>query len=135
MKYSVLYGLWGVLFLLCAGLGMIPEPEGLAYGLCLAVGLAFFIPGGMIVHRAVRENNREHLRTVRNLCLLSLGLTVLTLLVNILSALGSEQVGQLLYVLLVVVSSPMICCQIWVLSLFGWAVLLMCCLQQLKKKK
>ena len=59
---------------------------------------------------------------------------MLTLFVNFLSALGSEQIGEFLYVLLVVVSSPMVCCQVWILSLLGWSVLLMTALQYLHKK-
>ena len=57
------------------------------------------------------------------------------LVANFLSALGSVTLGDVLYGMLVIVSSPMVCSGYWVLSLFLWACLLMSSLSQLKKLK
>ena len=54
---------------------------------------------------------------------------------NILSVGASAAVGNMLYYLLIVVSSPMVCMRIQGISLFLWAVLLIVCMQQLKKKR
>ena len=70
---------------------------------------------------------------MRNLSALSLGLTLAVLILNFMSALGSETLGNVLYYVLVVVSAPMICSGYWVLSLFLWACVLMVSLSQLKR--
>ena len=69
---------------------------------------------------------------VRNLCALSLGLTLLLLIVNFMTALSSEFLGTVVYGILTVVSAPMICSGYWVLSLFLWACLLMVSLKKSK---
>ena len=90
MSYSLLYALWGGMYLLCAGLGFIEETSDLGYALLVLVGMLFFVPPGYIVYKAVKENNKDVLTTVRNLCLLSLGLTLSGLMAAIVSALGSD---------------------------------------------
>ena len=32
-----------------------------------------------------------------------------------------ETLGDVLYAVLILVSVPMVCCRVWILSLFGWA--------------
>ena len=56
--------------------------------------------------------------------LLSLGLTLLALVLNVLSAMGTVTMGNVLFAVLIVVSSPMVCSGYWALSLFLWACLL-----------
>ena len=56
------------------------------------------------------------------------------LVVNVLSVLRSQLLGNILYYMLVILSSPMVCSGYWALSLFLWACLLVYSLQQLKKK-
>jgi len=63
--------------------------------------------------------------TVRILAILSLSLSLIALVANFLSILGTEALGNALYVVLVLVSVPMVCGQYWVMSLFLWACLLM----------
>lgn len=133
MRYSTLYALWGTMFLLCAGLGMIPDPQGVGYAACLVCGLVFFAPPMVLVQKARREKQKKHLVFVRDAALLSLGLTVLAFAVNVFSAFGSDLMGKLLHVLLAVVSTPMFCTQIWVLSLLGWGVLLMSAREYMKE--
>ena len=54
----------------------------------------------------------------------ALGLTLLALVLNVLSAMGTVTMGNVLFAVLIVVSSPMVCSGYWALSLFLWACLL-----------
>lgn len=133
MNIKPLYALWGGLFILCAGLGFIPEPAGAARAALTLLSLAFFAPPAALLYRAGRENNRSTLKLVRNLSALSLGLTLAALVLNFLSALRSEVLGNVLYGVLVIVSSPMVCSGYWALSMFLWACLLMVSLKKLRQ--
>jgi hypothetical protein len=53
----------------------------------------------------------------------SLLLTCVTVLLNFLSITGSQALGAVLHVLLLLVSVPMAICGNWLLSLFLWACL------------
>ena len=124
MKNHTLLALWGGLFALCAGLGFIPEPEGVLKGLMVTVSIAFFVPGLLLIRLSTRTGDRHTLTLIRNLSAASLGLTVVLLIANFLSVSASETVGNILHSILVIVSSPMVCSGYWVLSLFLWACLL-----------
>ena len=133
MKTKSLYILWIMLYVLCTLLGFIPNPVGFLRVLMVACALAFFIPGGFLVHTALQQRNKKALRTLRIISASSLILTLVSLVANFLGVLASEAVGNLLYVLLVLVSTPMVCSGFWVASLFLWACLLMA--TYLKSKK
>ncbi|MDD5863030.1 MAG: hypothetical protein PUD80_00110 [Firmicutes bacterium] len=137
MSKKILYALWGGLFILCAGLGFIPgfSPEvGSGVRAALTVlSVAFFLPPAWLLYAAGRQKDTRTLKRVRNLSALSLGLTVLTLILNLLSALGTVTLGNVLYGILIVVSSPMVCSGYWALSLFLWACLLLVSLKLLKR--
>ncbi len=134
MKKSTLYAIWAVLFILCAGLGFIPNP-GLAGGIVMTgLSLLFFVPPAMLVYRGAKEKDKDTLRLVRNLSILSLAVTAAALILNLLGAVRSQMLGNILHVFLVIVSSPMIASGYWALSLFLWACLLMVTAKQLKKK-
>ena len=135
MKNSHWYLIWEGMFLLCAVRGFIPSPEGFLYGLCVALSVLFFLPPAVLLYRAVKEKDRNTFRRIRNLSLISLVGTVVLFIGNIFSVSASEAVGDVLYWLLILVSSPMTCARIWVLSLFLWACLLMVSFQQLMKKE
>lgn len=124
MKSRFLYTIWGALFILCAGLGFIPEPTGAAKLLLTILSLLFFLPPAALVWQGRKNANLAQLKLVRNLSLASLTLTALLLIVSFLTAFRSELLGNLLHGVLVVVSSPMICSGHWALSLFLWACLL-----------
>lgn len=124
MKCRFLYTIWGALFILCAGLGFIPEPTGAAKLLLTILSLLFFLPPAALVWQGRKNANLAQLKLVRNLSLASLTLTALLLIVSFLTAFRSELLGNLLHGVLVVVSSPMICSGHWALSLFLWACLL-----------
>ena len=128
MKNKTLYLIWGGLFILCGLLGFIPEPVGFLKGLLVILSVAFFVPGWVLLYRG-------QARAVRNLSAVSLGVTLFLLILNFLSGRAVQAAGEFLYGLLVFFSSPMICSQYWVLSLFLWACLLMTGISQAKKGK
>ena len=124
MVKKSLYCAWVFLYLLCAGMGFVPVKTPLAFGAMVALGVLFFVPPMLIVCMAVRQKCARDLRRVRNLSLLWLGVTLVLLPANFLSALAPQWVGDWLYALLVILSSPMVCSQIWFVSLALWALLL-----------
>lgn len=124
MKSQFLYALWGALFILCAGLGFIPEPAGVLRVLLTGLSILFFLPPAVLVWKGRREKDRQTLMLVRNISIVSLGLSVGLLIANFLMAFRSELLGDILHGVLVVVSSPMICSGHWAMSLFFWACLL-----------
>ena len=135
MKQSTLFSLWGILFVICAALGFIPQPEGVWQTLLTALSLVFFLPPSLLLYRAAKTGRRGTVRAVRDLALLSLVVTTLVLLANFLSLHGSKFTGDFLHALLVIVSAPMICSGHWVLPLFCWACLLFAGNQILKNMK
>lgn len=136
MNQKKLLRTWAGLFILCALMGFLPAATVTRKTLMIGLSLSFFVPPAMLIHRAVKDPkpDRNLLRLIRNLSLLSLATTTLALILNFMSVMWSTAVGNALYALLVVVSSPMVCSQYWLLSLFGWACLLMVCLKYLKNK-
>ena len=134
MKKQVLFGLWAAAFIVCAGLGFIPDPQGGVRVLLTLLALLSFVPPFWLLIRARKQEDHHTVALVRNLSIASLGATALLLMLNFLSVLGSETLGNFLYSVLVVVSSPMVCSGSWGLSLFLWACLLMMSTKQLKKK-
>lgn len=134
MNKTSYYTVWAGLFILCAGLGFIPEPAGFLKAMLILLTLGFFAVPVCFVNYLQKRGDVLHIKIVRNLSIASLGLTVVLILVNFMSMLASEAVGNALYVLLVIVSAPMVCGQYWVLSLFLWACLLFWTQSVLKKK-
>ena len=124
MKSQFLYALWGALFILCAGLGFIPEPAGVLRVLLTGLSILFFLPPAVLVWKGRREKDRQTLMLVRNLSIVSLSLSVLLIIANFLTVFRSELLGDILHGVLVVVSSPMICSGHWAMSLFFRACLL-----------
>ena len=128
MNKKFLFALWGGLFCLCAGLGFIAEPAGFLKVMMVILSLGFFLPGFLLL-----GCGRQEILLVRNLAALSLGITALLLIGNLLSVLGSQTLGDILHYILVIVSSPMVCSQNWILSLFLWACLLFTAQSKVKK--
>lgn len=135
MRKTGLLAAWGGLFVICAGLGFLPEPQGALRGLLIALAVVFFLPGALLLWQGRRQKDDDAIRLVRNLSALSLGLTLALLVANVASVLAPETVGNLLHGALGVVSVPMFCGQVWVMSLFLWACLLICSLRLLPKRK
>ena len=135
MKTTIYYTLWAGMFALTAGLGLIPEPTGFTKFCLVVLSIGFFLPPALILKQQEKSGSRMHIQIIRNLAAASLILTILLIIVNFMSLMASEAAGEFLYVLLAVVSTPMLCGQYWVLSLFCWACLLLWSQSLLKKKK
>lgn len=133
-KTKKLWILWAAAYVLCTVCAFFPVASGALSGLFLLLSLGFFVPPGLLIYEAVQRKNYNTLKLIRNLSLISLGLTLLTILLNFVSIQASDAWGLVLYWLLILVSTPMICSQVWVVGLFGWACLLMVCLKYLKNK-
>lgn len=117
MSDNILYILWGGLYIFTAALGFIPEPEGAMSTAMTLLSIGFFIPGFILLYRGRRKQ-------VGIISGVSLGLTLVALVANVWSVALSAADGELLYALLGLVSAPMFCSQVWLLSLFLWAFLL-----------
>lgn len=133
MKKSILYPIWGGMFILCAGLGFIPAPEGILATLSTAVSVLFFVPPGLLLYIAAKQGQRDEIKLIRNLSLVSLILTLVLLVANFSLALRSETLGTFLHYALTIVSAPMVASGHWAMSLFLWACLLMASVRELKK--
>ena len=125
---------WAFLYGVTAAAGFIPNPSKTVAFVMMLLTVAFFVPAGILLYRAVRQEDRRLLTIIRNLCFASLGGTLFLLVVNLLTFKLSNAAGLVLHWLLVLVSAPMICSQLWIIPLFAWAVMLMICLDKLKKK-
>ena len=135
MKKQYLFALWGGLFTLCAVLGFISNPGNALQILMTLLSIAFFVPGGLLLWLSAKSGDRDTVLLIRNLSTASLILTALLIVANFFSALGSALVGNILYNILIVVSSPMVCSGYWALSLFLWACLMIASIRILKAKK
>ncbi len=123
MKEKILYFIWLSMYVLCAGLAFISEPQG-ATKLALAViAVLFFVPGAVILYEAMKRQDKKAILCVRIISGASLALTAVTLAATFISIRASAAVGKVLYEILILVSSPMICGQYWVISLFLWSCL------------
>ena len=132
MKKQYLFALWGGLFILCASLGFIPHPGTALQILMTIFSIAFFIPGALLLQLSRTSGDRTIAVLVRNFSAASLILTALLLVLNFLSVLAPALLGNILYGILVVVSAPMVCSGYWALSMFLWAVLMICALKLLR---
>ena len=133
-KTKLLWILWAAAYVICTVCGFIPVTEDALSGLFILLSLGFFVPPALLIFEGVQNKNRNILQIIRNLSLISLGLTLVTIVLNFVSVQASEAWGTVLYWLLILVSTPMVCAQHWIIGLFGWAMLLMTCLNYLKKK-
>lgn len=134
MKKSTIFALWGGLFVICAGLGFVAEPKASMKVFQVMLSLAFFVPPMVLMHRAKAEGDRGTLLLIRNLAFSSLVLTAVLIIANFLSFAASEVVGNVLYALLIVITTPMVCSRYWALSMFLWAFLMIACAKASKKK-
>ena len=125
---------WGCLYLLCTACGFISAPQGALEGLFFLFSVGFFIPGGMLLYHGIKNRQHSIVKSVRLISILSLSLTLLFIVLNFATARDSSVVGAVMYAFLIIVSSPMICSQVWLVSLFGWACLLMGSLPIFQKK-
>jgi hypothetical protein len=127
------FTVWAGMFILTAGLGFIPNPQGGLKFLLIAMSLGFFLPPAFLLRHAETRGEKQTIETVRNLAVCSLVLTFVLIVANFFSLMASTAVGNALYVILTIVSAPMICSQYWMVSLFGWACLMIWAQKLLKK--
>ena len=133
-KSKNLWIIWGIAYLICTVCAFFTVAPGLVYWLFILLSIGFFVPPGLLIYESVQKKEKKALRLIRNLSLLSLGLTLVAILLNFISIEAPSEWGLALYWILLVVSAPMACSQVWILGMFGWACLLMVCLKYLKKK-
>lgn len=132
---GILKALWVGMYILCLVLSFLPSPSSGTKVLLMIFAALFFVAPFADVYFSWKRQDHQELRLVRLVCLISLGATLVCLVANVLSVLGGEALGNVLYALLVLVSVPMICGQYWAYSLLLWAILLWCAIAALGKKK
>lgn len=121
---KVYYAIWAVLFGICAALGNITQ-RNTGINIVLSFwAFLFFVPGFFLLYEGLKTGNKKLLLRLRIVCLSSLVLSLLMIMLNIFTVNAPEAVGQVMHVLLVVLSTPMSCCFIQGISLFLWACLL-----------
>ena len=135
MKLRSVWLSWLYMFILCAVLGFIPSPTGFFKFVLALVAACFFIPGFILLVKADHRDQLKPIRLVRNIAIGALVLITVLIMLNFLSATMSKAWGDVFYVMLVIFSSPMICGQYWVLTLFGWAFLMIYAISLLKKQR
>ena len=135
MKFKNVWLSWLYLFVLCAVLGFIPQATGFFKVLFVLIAVGFFVPGFVLL---VKADHRDDVRTiglVRNIAIVALIVTTVLIMLNFMSATMSKAWGDVLYVMLVVFASPLVAGQYWVLTLFGWACLMIYGITLLKKER
>lgn len=120
MKTKTLWLIWIYLFAFSCVLGFIPAPPTFVKVLLVIVSICFFIPGGLLLY----QGDRSCIRKVRLLSIASLALTLITIILNFTSVLMTPIWGNIFYILMGIVSTPMLCAQYWLISLFGWSLLM-----------
>lgn len=126
MKDKQLYLYWLYAYIICAILGFIQNRSPLVTALLALACAAFFVPGGILVYRDIRNKQRKNLRNIMVLSIASLLLTM-ALFIGYwfsLTAFGSDTPGKVMYALLTVFSTPLMCAPFPAISMFLWACLL-----------
>lgn len=125
MRKTVLHILWAAGFILCACFGFIQDRTAGVQALFTVLSVISFLPPALCLYFAHRENDQKEARLVRNLAALSLGLTLLGLMLAILTAPKGGIPASAINIFLSIVSAPMYCSSSWAASLFFWACLLL----------
>ena len=133
MKKTILLFIWGWLYLICAALGHATDVTAAQQTAMTILSVLFFLPGFLLLLDGWKKKKKAACNLVFYISLGSLALTLVMLLLNVLSVTGSETLGNVMYELLIWLSSPMICCGYWFLSLFLWASLLFASISCKKK--
>ena len=144
-KY-ILFAAWIGMYIMCAVLGFLPPQEGANKWLLVVIALLFFVPPALLVYQGWKQKKDQQMKIVQRISLIVVIATVTMLVFNLLSValiivMPEETalvLGDVLYDLLILVSTPMLCGQYWGIGLVGWVVLMWCCIslrQMLKKEK
>ncbi|MBE6925733.1 MAG: hypothetical protein E7461_02705 [Ruminococcaceae bacterium] len=116
---------WFGMYVLCTVFGFINTNNGFLQAIFALCAIGFFLPGGILLYEAVTDKDRKTVRWIRGISITSLVLTALLIILNALTIASGEAVGNRMNGLLIIVSTPMFASQMWALSLFLWACLLM----------
>ncbi len=135
MDKTILKALWAGLFIICAVLGFLPEPEGITEALMILLAIVFFVPPALLLWKAWQTRDSKTLRLLRLLSLLSLCGSLVLMVANLLSVLAPTWVGNVLYWALVILGTPMMCSRLAMGSLLAWAVVLFASMELLGKLK
>ena len=100
-KNKLFWLLWAGMYVICTVCSFFPIAAGFLSGLFVVLSLGFFVPPGILIYRAVWANERTPLKIIRNLSLLSLGLTLVLILLNFATVTASEEWGLVMYWLLI----------------------------------
>ena len=124
MKQKTLYPIWGIIYILCVVLGFLSQRNAAVDVAFTVIAVGFFIPGILLLVDAYRQKDQKALLRLRYISITSLVLTLVLLVANFACVrTGSVVLGDVLYYLLAVVSAPMLCSNIWALTIFLWACL------------
>ena len=134
LKNKVLYSIWAVLYILCVGLGTFENPQGLLKAALITIAVVFFVPGVLILTDAISRKDRRGILRIRIISAISLSLTLVTMVGFILTAATKSPAADVLYEVVILVSSPMVCGQYWLISLFLWGCLLSASFHKAAKK-
>ncbi len=135
MDKGILKAIWAGMFILCAVLGFLPEPEGFNKYLLVVLSLLFFLPPALLLYTSWKAKDEKQLHLVKKLAILSLGLTLGLMVGNLLSVLAPTAVGNVLYWALVILGTPLISGQYWFIGPAGWALLLFTSMELLRGVK
>ena len=120
MKTKNLWLTWLYLFALCSVLGFINSPPEFLKALFAMVGIGFFVPPVLLL----MKKEKKTIRAIRLLSIGSLVLTMVVFILNMASINMNAVWGNILDIIYRIVSTPMYCCQLKLLGLFGWACLM-----------
>lgn len=123
MRKQLLYSLWAVLYVVCAGLSLL----GANTAVKNIFALLFFVPPVLLL---ALEGKRDG----KFLLILSAAVLALTVICLISAALSARSDGKLLTMVTALVTAPMLCCTYWPESVFLWACLLFGSIQKLRQK-
>ena len=132
-KKTFLYISWALLYCACIPLGFVKVQSLGEKAVLMAISILFFLPPFWLYFLAKKENHHKTIKILRWLSIGSLALTLILLIANIASVLGSAVLGRVLYVLLVLVSVPLAASHTWALSLYFWAILMVLTLPKLRR--
>ena len=122
--------LWVVLYCACVGFSFVSNRNLGGKIFLIGLNLMFFVPPFVLAFRALKEENRKALKTLRWICISVLVLATVTLVLNIVAVKFSATVGLVMYILFAVLAPPLACANQWALSLFLWACVMMLTLQK-----
>ena len=135
MNNKTLFLIWGGLFILCAFLGFIPTVSGFARVLLILASVVFFVPSWILFFRGKQKKDCDLLALLLGISIASLVMTLVLLVLVIITAGSNPAASDFLYRILSIFSVPMFSSQIWFISLFLWACLLVASLSAIRQIK